>query len=176
MSKKIIGIASVSIVLLLAVLIASENNEFSNTIMMDLPTPEIDLPTPEISSDDKTSVMAQTFEVDAKYKPKKGMITIFYKDKSMGTDKLILEVWGLPQTYHKEFECDIGALAANAKHDDVCPDSLVANIKLDSVPTYGWESIPVVFTIDHNEFGKILIKTVIYETGDPKPRVIYGTI
>ncbi len=175
MSKKIIGIASVSIVSLLAVLIVSENNEFE-MITIDLPTPEIDLPTPEISSDDKTSVMAQTFEVDAKYKPKKGMITIFYKDKSMGTDKLILEVWGLPQTYHKEFECDIGALAANAKHDDVCPDSLVANIQLDSVPTYGWESIPVVFTIDHNEFGKILIKTVIYETGDPKPRVIYGTI
>jgi len=173
MNKKIIGIASVSIASLLVVLVVSENNEFE-TITMDLPTPEIDLPTPEIPSDDKTSVMAQTFEVDAKYKPKKDMITIFYKDKSMGTDKLILEIWGLPQTYHKEFECDVGALAANEKHENACPDNLVANIKIDSVPKYGWESIPVVFTIDHNQFGKISIKTEIYETGDPKPRVIYS--
>ena len=168
MNKKIIGIASVSIVSLLAVLIVSENNEFE--------TITIDLPIPEISSDDKTSEMIQAIEVDAKYKPEKGMVTIFYQDKSTGTDKLIVEVWGLPQTYHKEFECDVGALAANAEHDNACPDSLVANIKLDSVPKYGWESIPVVFTVDHNQFGKISIKTEIYETGDPKPRIIYSPI
>ena len=168
MNKKIIGIASVSIVSLLAVLIVSENNEFEPIT--------IDLPIPEISSGDKRLEMSQAIEVDAKYKPEKGMITIFYKDKSTGTDKLIVEVWGLPQTYHKEFECDVGALAANAKHESACPDSLVANIKLDSVPKYGWESIPVVFTVDHNQFGKISIKTEIYETGDPKPRIIYSPI
>jgi hypothetical protein len=168
MNKKIISIASVSIALLLVVLIVSENNEFE--------TITIDLPIPEISSDDKTSEMSQVIVVDAKYKPEKGMITIFYQDKSTGTNKLIVEVWGLPQTYHKEFECDIGALAANAKHENACPDSLVANIKLDSAPKYGWESIPVVFTVDHNQFGKISIKTVIYETGDPKPRIIYSPI
>ena len=167
MNKKIIGVASVSIALLLVVLIVSENSEFE--------TITIDLPTPEISTDEELEI-SQTLLVEAKYKPENGMITIFYKDKSTATEKLIIEVWGLPQTYHKEFECDFGALAANEKHENVCPDSLVANIKIDAEPTYGWESIPVVFTIDHNEFGKILIKTVIYETGDPKPRVIYGTI
>ena len=173
MNKKIISIASVSIALLLVVLIVSENNEsaswFPETITIDLPIPEIPF-------DDKTSEMSQVIEVDAKYKPEKGMITIFYKDKSTGTDKLILEIWGLPQTYHKEFECDVGALAANAKHESACPDTFLANIKLDSVPKYGWESIPVVFTVDHNQFGKISIKTEIYETGDPKPRIIYSPI
>tara|TARA_B100000953_G_scaffold248989_1_gene211375 strand:- start:43 stop:549 length:507 start_codon:yes stop_codon:yes gene_type:complete len=168
MNKKIIGIASVSIVSLLAVLIVSENNEFE--------TITTDLPTLEIPSDISSSEMSQTFEAEAKYKPENGIITIFYKDKSMGTDKLIIEVWGLPQTYHKEFECDIGALAENAKHENVCPDIVTANIKLDFIPKYGWESIPVVFTVDHNEFGKISIKTEIYETGDPKPRVIYSSI
>ena len=168
MNKKIIGIASVSIVSLLAVLIVSENNEFEPIT--------IDLPIPEISSGDKRLEMSQAIEADAKYKPEKGMLTIFYQDQSTGTDKLIIEIWGLPQTYHKEFECDVGALAANAKHENVCPDTFLANIKLDSVPKYGWESIPVVFTVDHNQFGKISIKTEIYETGDPKPRVIYSPI
>ena len=177
MNKKIIGIASVSIVSLLAVLIVSENNEFE-TITIDLPIPEIssDDKTSEMSSDDKTSEMSQAIEVDAKYKPEKGMVTIFYQDKSTGTDKLIIEIWGLPQTYHKEFECDLGALAENAKHENVCPDFVSATIKLDFIPKYGWESIPVVFTVDHKEFGKISIKTEIYESGDPKPRVIYSPI
>ena len=166
MNKKIVGVASVSIALLLVVLIVSENNEFE--------TITIDLPIPEISSDDKTSEMSQVIEVDAKYKPEKGVITIFYQDKSTGTDKLIVEVWGLPQTYHKEFECDTGALAQNAKHENVCPDFISATIKLDFIPKYGWESIPVVFTVDHKEFGKISIKTEIYEVGDSKPRVIYS--
>ena len=168
MNKKIIGIASVSIVSLLAVLIVSENNEFEPIT--------IDLPIPEISSGDKRLEMSQAIEADAKYKPEKGMLTIFYQDQSTGTDKLIIEIWGLPQTYHKEFECDVGALAANAKHESACPDTFLANIKLDSVPKYGWESIPVVFTVDHNQFGKISIKTEIYETGDPKPRIIYSPI
>ncbi len=167
MNKKIIGVASVSIALLLVVLIVSENSEFE--------TITIDLPTPEISTDEELEI-SQTLLVEAKYKPENGMITIFYKDKSTATEKLIIEVWGLPQTYHKEFECDFGALAANEKHENVCPDSLVANIKLDFIPKYGWESIPVVFTVDHKEFGKISIKTEIYEIGDPKPLVIYSPI
>ena len=169
MSKKIIGIASVSIALLLVVLIAvnSENN-IVETISIDLPTSEI--PT-DVKSD-----IRETLLVEAKYKPAKGVISIFYDDKSKMTDKLIIEIWGLPQTYHKEFECDLGALAENAKHENVCPDFVSATIKLDFIPKYGWESIPVVFTVDHKEFGKISIKTEIYEAGDTKPRVIYSPI
>ena len=167
MSKKIIGIASVSIVSLLAVLIVSENNEFE-TITIDLPTSEI--------PNDAKSEMSQTLLVEAKYKPSKGVISIYYEDESKMTEKLIIEIWGLPQTYHKEFECDIGALAENAEHENVCPDVVSATIKIDSPPKYGWESIPVVFTVKHKEFGEISIKTEIYETGNPKPRVIYSPI
>ena len=169
MIKKIIGIASVSIALLLVVLIAvnSENN-IVETITIDLPTSEI--------PNDAKSEMSQTLLVEAKYKPSKGVISVFYEDKSKMTDKLIIEIWGLPQTYHKEFECDIGALAENAEHENVCPDVVSATIKIGSPPKYGWESIPVVFTVKHKEFGEISIKTEIYETGNPKPRVIYSPI
>ena len=169
MSKKIIVIASVSIALLLVVLISvnSENN-IVETITIDLPTSEI--------PNDAKSEMSQTLLVEAKYKSSKGVISIYYEDVSKMTEKLIIEIWGLPQTYHKEFECDIGALAENAEHENVCPDVVSATIKIDSPPKYGWESIPVVFTVKHKEFGEISIKTEIYETGNPKPRVIYSPI
>ena len=174
MNKKIISIASVSIALLLVVLIVSENNEsasrFPETITIDLAIQE------EIRIGVTESEVSQTLLVDVKYKSEKGVISIFYDDVSKMTDKLIIEIWGLPQTYHKEFECDLGALAENAKHENVCPDFVSATIKLDFIPKYGWESIPVVFTVDHKEFGKISIKTEIYEVGDPKPRVIYSPI
>ncbi len=169
MNKKIISIASVSIALLLAVLIVSENNEFE-MITIDLPIQE------KVRTGVYEEVVSQTLLVDVKYKPSKGVISIFYEDVSKMTDKLIIEIWGLPKTYHKEFECDLGALAENAKHENVCPDMVSATIKLDFIPKYGWESIPVVFTVDHKEFGKISIKTEIYESGDPKPRVMYNPI
>ena len=169
MSKKIIVIASVSIALLLVVLIAitSENN-IVETITIDLPTSEI--------PNDAKSEMSQTLLVEAKYKPSKGVISIYYEDVSKMTDKLIIEIWGLPQTYHKEFECDLGALAENVEHENVCPNFVTATIKIDSAPKYGWESIPVVFSVEHKKFGSISIKTEIYETGDPQPRVIFGQL
>ena len=112
MNKKIISIASVSIALLLVVLIVSENNEsaswFTEMITIDLPIQE------EIRTGVTESEVSQTLLVDVKYKPSKGVISIYYDDVSKMTDKLIIEIWGLPQTYHKEFVCDIGALAENA--------------------------------------------------------------
>jgi len=164
MNKKIVGIASVSIALLLVVLMFDFTELFEN------------LSIPEMITDDDKLAMSQTFVVEAKYKPSKGVISVYYEDQSKMTDKLIIEIWGLPQTYHKEFECDLGALAKNAKHENVCPDFVSATIKIDSVPEYGWESIPVVFSVEHQKFGLFSIKTEIYETGDPQPRVIFGQL
>tara|TARA_Y100000782_G_scaffold103725_1_gene122123 strand:+ start:53 stop:562 length:510 start_codon:yes stop_codon:yes gene_type:complete len=169
MNKKIVGIASVSIASLLVVLIVSENSELK--LIDTIEVPVLTMPT-----DDEKSEMSQTFLVEAKYKPSRGIISIFYEDKSKMTDKLIIEIWGLPQTYHKEFKCDLGALAKNAEHENVCPDFVTATIKINSAPKYGWESIPVVFSVEHKKFGSISIKTEIYETGDPQPRVIFSTI
>ena len=164
MNKKIVGIASVSIASLLVVLIVSENSELK--LIDTIEVPVLTMPT-----DDEKSEMSQTFLVEAKYKPSRGIISIFYEDKSKMTDKLIIEIWGLPQTYHKEFECDVDALAANAEHENVCPDFVTATIKINSAPKYGWESIPVVFSVEHKEYGTISIKTEIYEVGNQKPHV-----
>ena len=164
MNKKIVGIASVSIASLLVVLIVSENSELK--LIDTIEVPVLTMPT-----DDEKSEMSQTFLVEAKYKPSRGIISIFYEDKSKMTDKLIIEIWGLPQTYHKEFECDVGALAENAMHENVCPDFVSATIKIGSPPKYGWESIPLVFSVEHKEYGTISIKTEIYEIGNQKPYV-----
>ena len=164
MNKKIVGIASVSIASLLVVLIVSENSELN--LIDTIEVPVLTMPT-----DDEKSEMSQTFLVEAKYKPSRGIISIFYEDKSKMTDKLIIEIWGLPQTYHKEFKCDLGALAKNAEHENVCPDFVTATIKINSAPKYGWESIPVVFSVEHKEYGTISIKTEIYEVGNQKPHV-----
>ena len=87
MNKKIISIASVSIALLLAVLIVSENNEFE-MITIDLPIQE------KVRTGVYEEVVSQTLLVDVKYKPSKGVISIFYEDVSKMTDKLIIEIWG----------------------------------------------------------------------------------
>ena len=168
MNKKIVGIASVSIASLLVVLIISNNSESASWFPETIP---VDLPIPKMYTDDEKSEMSQTFLVEAKYKPSRGIISIYYEDKSKMTDKLIIEIWGLPQTYHKEFECDSGALAENAEHESVCPDFVSTTIKIDSPPKYGWESIPVVFSVEHKEYGTISIKTEIYEVGNQKPHV-----
>ena len=172
MSKKIIVIASVSIALLLIVLIAvnSENNVVE-TITIDLPTSE--MPTDAQLKMDALyeSDIRETLLVEAKYKPSKGIISVFYEDKSKMTEKLIIEIWGLPQTYHKEYECNLGTLAQNEEGENVCPNFVSNTIKIGPPPKYGWESTPVVFSVEHKEYGTISIKTEIYETGTQKPHV-----
>ena len=49
-------------------------------------------------------------------------------------------------------------------------------VKINSEPKYGWSTTPVVFSINHDEFGKIGLKTEIYEQGESKPRIIYSKI
>ncbi len=163
MNKKIISVASVFIALLLVVLIVSENNEFEM----------ISINAPHVITDVEMSKMEQALWMDARYKQSRDSILIIYKDESMKTDKLIIEILGLPQTYHKEFVCT-DPLAKNEKRDENCPDFVATVIKIDSEPKYGWESIPVVFFVEHQEFGKITMKTEIYGDNDPKPRIIYS--
>jgi hypothetical protein len=41
-------------------------------------------------------------------------------------------------------------------------------------PKYGWEIHPVTLLIDHDELGKVSIKTEIRPDGEPTAPVIYG--
>ena len=106
------------------------------------------------------SIISQAIFVDAVYEPKNKIVRITYNDNSEMTNLITLEVLGMEKTFHKEFS----------------QSSFVETVKINSEPKYGWSTTPVVFSINHDEFGKIGLKTEIYEQGELKPRIIYSKI
>jgi len=106
------------------------------------------------------SAISQTIFVDAVYEPKNKIVRITYNDNSEMTNLIALEILGMEKTFHKEF----------------LQNSFVETVKINSKPKYGWSTTPVVFSINHDEFGKIGLKTEIYEYGESKPRIIYSKI
>jgi len=106
------------------------------------------------------STISQIIFVDAVYEPKNKIVRITYNDNSEMTNLTTLEVLGMEKTFHKEFS----------------QSSFVETIEINSKPKYGWSTTPVVFSINHSEFGKIGLKTEIYEQGESKPRIIYSKI
>jgi len=106
------------------------------------------------------SIISQTIFVDAVYEPKNKIVRITYNDNSEMTNLITLEILGMEKTFHKEFS----------------QSSFVETVKINSEPKYGWPTIPVVFSINHDQFGKIGLKTEIYEQGESKPRIIYSKI
>ena len=106
------------------------------------------------------SAISQTIFVDAVYEPKNKIVRITYDDNSEMTNLITLEILGMEKTFHKEF----------------LQSSFVETIKINSEPKYGWSTTPFVFSINHDQFGKIGLKTEIYEQGESKPRIIYSKI
>ena len=106
------------------------------------------------------STISQTIFVDAVYDPKNKIVKITYNDNSKKTNLTTLEILGMEETFHKEFT----------------RSSFVETVQINSEPKYGWSTTPVVFSINHSEFGKIGIKTEIYEHDESKPRIIYSKI
>ena len=106
------------------------------------------------------STISQIIFVDAVYEPKNKIVRITYNDNSEMTNLITLEILGMEKTFHKEFS----------------QSSFVETVKINSEPKYGWSTTPVVFSINHDQFGKIGLKTEIYEQGELKPRIIYSKI
>ena len=106
------------------------------------------------------SRISQTIFVDAVYESKSSIVKITYNDNSEKTNLVTLEILGMEETFHREY----------------ARSSFVETVQINSEPKYGWSTTPVVFSINHDEFGKIGIKTEIYEQGKSKPRIIYSRI
>ena len=104
--------------------------------------------------------ISQTIFVDAVYEPENKIVKITYNDNSKKTNLVTLEILGMEETFHREY----------------ARSSFVETVQINSEPKYGWSTTPVVFSINHDEFGKIGIKTEIYEQGESKPRIIYSKI
>jgi len=106
------------------------------------------------------SIISQAIFVDAVYEPENNLVKITYNDNSKKTILVTLEILGMEQTFHKEFS----------------QNSFVEIIQINSEPKYGWSTMPVVFSVNHAEFGKIELKTEIYQMDESKPRIIYSKI
>ena len=106
------------------------------------------------------SVISQTIFVDTVYEPENNLVKITYNDNSKKTNLVTLEILGMEQTFHKEFS----------------QNSFVEIVQINSEPKYGWSTMPVVFSVNHAEFGKIGLKTEIYQMDESKPRIIYSKI
>ena len=106
------------------------------------------------------SVISQTIFVDAVYEPENNIVLIKYVDSSEMTKLVTLEILGMEKTFHKE----------------LLQQSFVEMVQISSMPQYGWATMPVIFTLDHEEFGKISLKTEIHLSDEMKPKVIYSEI
>ena len=106
------------------------------------------------------SLISQTIFVDTVYEPENNLVKITYNDNSKKTNLVTLEILGMEQTFHKEFT----------------QNSFVETIQINSEPKYGWSTMPVVFSVNHDEFGNIGLKTEIYQNDEIKPRIIYSEI
>ena len=135
MNRKIIGVASIIVIVAIVISVTSDSALDESTI-------------------------SQIIFVDAVYEPKNKIVRITYNDNSEMTNLITLEVLGMEKTFHKEFS----------------QSSFVETIEINFEPKYGWSTTPVVFSINHDEFGKIGLKTEIYEQGESKPRIIYSKI
>ena len=111
------------------------------------------------SSLDKSTI-SQTIFVDAVYDPKNNLVKITYTDESDKTNLVTLEILGMEKTFHKEFS----------------QSSFVETVPMNSEPKYGWSTMPVVFSINHDEFGKFGLKSEIHQQDELKPKVIYSKI
>lgn len=101
--------------------------------------------------------LAQTFDIEAVYYDS-GHVEISYLDKSEKTNTVVLEILGMETSFQKTY------------HEN----EFVEIVPFPNVPKYGWAVHPVVFNIDHQELGKIQLKTEIHPVGEPVPPVVYG--
>ena len=106
------------------------------------------------------TIISQTIFVDAVYDSTNNLVKITYNDNSDKTNLIVLEILGMEKTFHKEFS----------------RSSFIEIVQINSIPMYGWSTMPVVFSINHDEFGKIELKTEIHQQHELKPKVIYSKI
>lgn len=108
-------------------------------------------------------VLKSTFYVDAIYvenseSSNSNYIQITFEDKSQKTNAVVLEVLGMEESFQKTY----------------LESEFVETIMFPAPPKYGWEIHPVTLLIDHEELGKVSIKTEIRPEGETSAPIIYG--
>jgi hypothetical protein len=103
-------------------------------------------------------VLKSAFEIDATYYDA-GYVEISYLDKTSKTNHVVLEILGMDESFQKTLS----------------GSKFVETVPFPVLPKYGWQVHPVTFLIDHQELGKVSLKTEIHTYGEAAPQIIYGT-
>ncbi|HUU47256.1 MAG TPA: hypothetical protein VMW55_00580 [Nitrosopumilaceae archaeon] len=120
-----------------------------------------------VGNNDK-EILKSTFSIEAVYfdettnpeiKSGDGYIQIIFKDNLEKSNAVVLEVLGMEKSFQKTF---------------VDSSEFVEIIPFPTSPKYGWEIHPITLLIDHEELGKVSLKTEIRPYGEPSASIIYG--
>jgi len=119
------------------------------------------------SNNDK-EILKSTFSIQAVYfdennsenfESNDAYIQIIFKDKSEKSKAVVLEVLGMDESFQKTF---------------VDSSNFTEIILFPTPPKYGWEIHPITLLIDHEELGKVSLKTEIRPYGEAPAPIIYG--
>lgn len=114
------------------------------------------------TGNENEEILKSTFSIEAIYINEDnddGYIQITFKDNSEKTSAVVLEVLGMGKSFQKTY----------------LEPEFVEVIPFPSPPKYGWEVHPITLLIDHEDFGKISLKTEIRPRGETPAPIIYGT-
>ena len=100
------------------------------------------------------------FKLDAVYLKNDNSIQITFEDKSKKSTFVILEILGMENTYHKEFQ--------------ITDSKFIQIIPLDQLPKYGWKTTPVTLEVTYDDSKIIKMKTEIHDEDQMSPEIIFG--
>ncbi len=103
---------------------------------------------------------SEAFYLDAIFYQDKKLVEIKFDDNSEKTTNAVLEILGMEKSYQKTFA---------SSHFEI-------QVTFDGVPEYGWKSMPITVVVDHQEFGKIGLKTEIHDQGQPPSKTIFSKL
>jgi|TARA_B100000609_G_scaffold186570_1_gene171333 hypothetical protein len=99
------------------------------------------------------------FTFDAVYLKDSKSVLITFNDVNQKSSFAILEILGMEETFHEEFEI------SDSKFTRLVP--------IDNIPKYGWKTTPVTLEITYDE-STVYMKTEIHNEDQISPSVIFG--
>jgi hypothetical protein len=99
------------------------------------------------------------FTFDAVYQKDSNSVSITFIDTNEKSSFAVLEILGMENTFHEEFE--------------IYDSKFTKLVPLDKVPKYGWKTTPVTLEIIYDEYV-VYMKTEIHNEDQISPVVIFG--
>ena len=99
------------------------------------------------------------FTFDAVYQKDSNSVSITFVDTNEKSSFVVLEILGMENTFHEEFE--------------IYDSKFTKLVPLDKVPKYGWKTTPVTLEITYDEYV-VYMKTEIHDKDQIAPVVIFG--